>query len=116
MAEIENFIAQIVYVPDNKSNEMQNYLYFKMNVPKSLPNNVKLLLQMAFTVDEYDISCDERSNHKDAEVISKLYDLLREHLLLKRFDCNDLGGRIEIVCRVFLLAVIRIVGYTYAEL
>ena len=112
--EVEDFIMNL---PDcSRSNEMQVYLYFKMNAPKNLPDHVKFLLETAFNLEERNISCNEISNNKDVEMMSKLYDLLRDHVLSKPFECEDWDGRIQTVCRVFLLALIEVVGYSYSEL
>ena len=117
MREIEDFIT---YMPEcSLSNKMQVYLYFKVNAPKSIPNNVKFLLETAFNLEERGISCAENGSDEDVETISKLYDRLREYVLSKHFepyDCGDWDGRVQSVCRVFLLALIRVIGYSYADL
>lgn len=105
-----------MHVADNKSNEMEVYLYFKLNVPKSLPDNVKFLLETAFSVQECGISCVETGGQENLEIIWKLYDVLREHFLSKTFDSNKWDCRIQIVSRILLLALIRAVGCSYSEL
>lgn len=91
--------------------------YFTFNVPKSLPDHVRLVLETAFMVDEYDISYSENDSIGGGlDIVWKLYALLRDFALSKSFDYSNYGAKLQVISRIFFLGLIKAVGLTYSEL
>lgn len=99
----------------NEANEVRKY--FKINVPKSIPDHVKLVLEKAFRVNDYYSFNEAIPGNSNWDVFSRLFELWRDYSLSKNFDiANNYGSQLHVICRVFLLALIRAVGYSYSEL
>lgn len=112
--DIEKFCLGLISVVDTASN-VRNY--FTYNIPKSLPEHVRSTLEIVFMMDDYGMAYNWSNNASgDLNSVPKLFDMLRNYGLKKSFNYSDYGVKLQIVSRIFLLNLIKAVGYKFSKL
>ncbi|XP_065224595.1 probable E3 ubiquitin-protein ligase HERC1 isoform X2 [Planococcus citri] len=110
--DIEKFCIGLVSVIDTSTNVRT---YFSHNVPKSLPQSVKSTLEIVFMMDDYGASCSWTGASSDLTSVPKLFDMLRNYGLKRSFNYSDYGVKLQVVSRIFLLDLIKAVGYRFTD-
>lgn len=67
-------------------------------------------------MDDYGASCSWTGASSDLTGVPKLFDMLRNYGLKRSFNYSDYGVKLQVVSRIFLLDLIKAVGYRFTDL
>lgn len=114
MGDIEKFSICFMSLT-NEANELKKF--FKLNVPKGIPDQVKMILEKAFRVSDYHSFNESVASNNNWNMFSELFELWQDFALSKNFDVvNNYNAQLCVIIRIFLLALIKAVGYSYSDL